>query len=266
VHTAKPPVSFEKQIANSDNIVSEFTQAGTQFDALCHFGYIPDGASPHEAVYYNQFTHLEVAGPDGLVPCGVDKLRPYATKAILVDVSRHVFGDQVLPEGTGITVDMTLATLAAQGLTAGDIEPGDVVIFRTGWERNWRITPGSVESTMGYYKGFLGVPGGVPGVTLELAIWLSERRISAVGADNWGIDVRPPVDAPPGVGFPVHNHMLTRGIPMFESLKLEPLADHLAERAATAPPGDKVYEFAFYFAPVRAKGAAGSPASPIAVT
>lgn len=120
-------------------------------------------------------------------------MKPFFTKAILVDVSRYLFGNQVLPEATEITVDMMLDTLAAEGLSADDIESGDVVIFRTGWEANWTVSPGSVQSTLGYYKGFPGVPGGVPGVGLGLARWLTDRFVSGVGADNWGVDALPAV-------------------------------------------------------------------------
>ncbi|MGH7425749.1 MAG: cyclase family protein, partial [Candidatus Methylomirabilales bacterium] len=111
VQTAKGPIAVNKQVANADQIIADFTQDGTQFDALCHQGYLPNGTlSPvTDAVYYNQFHHLDVVGVDGLKLCGVDKLRPYVTKAILVDVSRYLFANQVMPEGTAITVDMALA-------------------------------------------------------------------------------------------------------------------------------------------------------------
>ena len=49
-------------------------------------------------------------------------------------------------------------------------------------------------------------------------------------------------------------HLLVRhGIYIFENLDLEELAK------------DRVYEFAFVFAPLRLKGATGSPGNPIAV-
>ena len=55
-------------------------------------------------------------------------------------------------------------------------------------------------------------------------------------------------------GLPVHLHLLVRhGIYNLENLDLEALAR------------DKVREFAFIFAPLRLKGATGSPGNPIAV-
>jgi kynurenine formamidase len=54
--------------------------------------------------------------------------------------------------------------------------------------------------------------------------------------------------------FPAHQMLLIRnGIYNLENLDLEELAR------------DKVYEFAFVFAPLRLKGATGSPGNPIAV-
>ena len=62
----------------------------------------------------------------------------------------------------------------------------------------------------------------------------------------------PPED--PDRPFPVHLMLLVRnGIYNIENLDLEELAK------------DKVYEFAFVFAPLRLKGATGSPGNPIAV-
>jgi kynurenine formamidase len=73
-----------------------------------------------------------------------------------------------------------------------------------------------------------------------------------VGADNWGIEVDPPPDK--NRPIEVHQWMITKhGIYFLENLDLERLA------------ADQVSEFAFMFAPLRLKGATGSPGNPIAV-
>jgi kynurenine formamidase len=73
-----------------------------------------------------------------------------------------------------------------------------------------------------------------------------------VGADNWAMEVVPPVD--PDRPFEAHQWLIIRhGIYILENLDLEELA------------ADKAYEFAFVFAPLRLKGASGSPGNPIAV-
>jgi kynurenine formamidase len=84
------------------------------------------------------------------------------------------------------------------------------------------------------------------------AAWLAQRKIVLVGSDTWATEVVPPED--PERPFPVHLSLLVRaGIYNIENLDLEELAK------------DKIYEFAFVFAPLRLKGATGSPGNPIAV-
>jgi kynurenine formamidase len=73
-----------------------------------------------------------------------------------------------------------------------------------------------------------------------------------VGSDTWATEVVPAEDK--DRPFEVHQLLLTRhGIYNLENLDLEELAR------------DKVHEFAFIFAPLRLKGATGSPGNPIAV-
>jgi kynurenine formamidase len=71
-------------------------------------------------------------------------------------------------------------------------------------------------------------------------------------ADTWGVEVVPAEN--PSEAFPVHQELIgKRGIYNLENLDLSSLAN------------DRVYEFAFMFAPVKFKGATGSPGNPIAV-
>ena len=93
---------------------------------------------------------------------------------------------------------------------------------------------------------------GEPGLGMEAARWLSDRKIMLVGSDTWATEVVPPQD--PNRPFEVHQWLLVRhGIYNLENLDLETLAR------------DRIYEFAFMFAPLRLKGATGSPGNPIAV-
>ncbi|MBX7168299.1 MAG: cyclase family protein, partial [Pirellulales bacterium] len=116
---------------------------------------------------------------------------------------------------------------------------GDIVLIRTGHSKLW------IKDNETYNSG-------EPGLGLEAAAWLASQEIVLVGADNWGVEV----DPPPGGKRPieVHQQMITRhGIYFLENLDLEELA------------ADRCYEFAFIFAPLRLKGATGSPGNPIAV-
>ena len=76
--------------------------------------------------------------------------------------------------------------------------------------------------------------------------------MTLVSADTWGIEVFPNPDA--SLFGPVHQLLLTRnGIYILENVITEELAR------------DSVYEFAFVFAPLRLKGATGSPGNPLAI-
>ena len=73
-----------------------------------------------------------------------------------------------------------------------------------------------------------------------------------VGADNFAVDVVPPVD--PEVFHPCHQHLIMKhGIYLHEGMNLDPLA-------ATGRSS-----FAYVFAPLPIVGATGSPGAPFAM-
>jgi kynurenine formamidase len=154
---------------------------------------------------------------------------------VLLDVAGTRKQDR-LPIGYVITLADLEACLEMEKVS---IQPGDVVLIRTGHGQLWLKENKTFEE-------------GEPGIGMAAARWLSARKITMVGSDNWAIEVVPPEnkDRP----FPVHQWNLVRhGIYHLEILDLEELAK------------DKVYEAAFIFAPLRLKGATGSPGNPIAV-
>lgn len=232
----------------------EIGQLGTQFDTLGHFGYLPPGGTGFaDALFYNQNTGADLLPPGapnrGLARLGVENIKPYFTRGILLDVARYANNGQRLVAGQEITVAMLLQTLAAQKLKPEDIHEGDAVLIRTGHEELW----GAPNYYLDTYPG-LGVTLAAPGLGLEAAIWLSEKKIGVVGSDNWGIEVMPNFNAPAGLLAPVHHHFLAKsGIPMQESMHLQDLADA------------EVYEFAYIYSPMPIKGASGSPGIPLAV-
>ncbi|HVL89640.1 MAG TPA: cyclase family protein [Actinomycetota bacterium] len=255
---AKPPLTIVQQVANTDYFHGEIGQNGTQFDSLGHFGIHPSVTSPHETQYYNQWTHDEVHGPLGLKHLGVEKIKPFFTKAVLLDIARYANGGHTLSPGQEITLDMVRQTLAAQSMSEHDISTGDVVLFRTGWEEFYD------EGTLTYFAGAPGVPGATPGVGLAVARWLGTKRVACVGADNWGIEVVPAIDPPEGLIYPVHNELIVRnGIPLQESMHLAGIAGDAAQRLRNGDPNP--YTFAYVFVPVPVRGASGSPGIPIAI-
>jgi kynurenine formamidase len=145
-------------------------------------------------------------------------------------------GQDRLPIGYVITPNDLQSTLDKMGLT---IRAGDVVLIRTGHGELWM-------------KDNTQFAEGEPGIGLQSARWLSDRRVALVGCDNWAVEAVPPEN--PQRPFEAHQWLLVRnGIYLLENLDLDELAK------------DHATEFAFSFAPLRLRGATGSPGNPLAI-
>lgn len=123
------------------------------------------------------------------------------------------------------------------------IEPGDVVLVRTGrWAR---------VQAVGEWSPFERLSG----LHASTALWLKERDVGAVGSDG-GFDVLP--SGVEGEAFPLHKLLLvSMGTPLFDNLDLEALS----RRAVT----QNRWEFFFATAPLRVVGGVGSPLNPVAI-
>ena len=211
-----------------DEIVSaELGQVGTQFDGLGHVG-IGD-------VFYNGNRERDFAKADGLTKLGVENVGALATRGVLIDVAAYK-GQPMLAGGYEITRADVEGALKRQNAT---VRSGDAVFIHTGWGSLW------VKDNARYTAN-------APGIGVGAAQYLVERAVVLVGADTWAVEVVPNPDA--SLAFPVHQLLLPRnGIYIFENLATEDLAR------------DSAYEFAFFFAPLRLKGASGSPGNPLAI-
>ena len=211
-----------------DEIVSaQIGQVGTQFDGLGHIG-VGD-------MFYNGNDRGEFSKGDGLTKLGVENVGPLVTRGVLVDVAAFK-GRARLDGGYEITLADLRGTLERQGM---EIRSGDVVIVHTGWGSLWNVDNAAFGAS-------------APGVGLEAAQYLVEREVVLVGSDTWATEAVPNPNAE--LAFPVHQLLIPRnGIYIFENLLTEELAR------------DRVYEFAFFFAPLKLKGATGSPANPLAI-
>ena len=211
-----------------DEIISgELGQIGTQFDGLGHFGI--------GELFYNGNRGSEFAQAEGLTRLGVENVGPIVTRGVLIDVARFKGVDQ-LAGGYEITPADLTGALERQRT---DIRPGDIVLIHTGWGALW----------MKDNTKFLA---SAPGIGLAAAQRLVDEAVVMVGSDNWGVEVSPNPNA--ALAAPVHQLLLARnGIYLHENVATEALAR------------DAVYEFAYMFAPLRLKGATGSPGNPIAI-
>jgi kynurenine formamidase len=211
-----------------DEIVSaELGQVGTQFDGLGHVG-VGD-------VFYNGNRERDFAKAEGLTKLGIENVGALATRGVLIDVAA-LKGQATLAGGYEITRADIESALKRQNTA---IRSGDAVFIHTGWGSLW------VKDNARYTAN-------APGIGVGAAQYLVEREVVLVGADTWSVEVVPNPDA--ALAFPVHQLLLPRnGIYIFENLATEDLAR------------DGVSEFAFFFAPLRLKGATGSPGNPLAI-
>jgi kynurenine formamidase len=236
-----PTYVFESKnhiVANDEFLCTEVGQVGTQFDGPGHVGMRMTMADGHiEDVYYNGFTGKEMYGPYGLKELGVEHVKPIVTRGLLIDVAGYK-GVENLPHRYEVTVADVRGALEREGLSEGAIHEGDALLFRYGWAKRWSDAA-DYESEP-------------PGIGLDVAKWVVERKASMVGSDQSGTEVDPNPD--PKKIFPVHQELVTKnGIFNLENLNLDQLAS------------DEAYEFLFVFTPVPFKGATGSPGRPIAI-
>ena len=221
------PTGTNEAVYHDEVVSGEIGQVGTQFDGLGHIG-IGD-------LFYNGNRGSEFAKAEGLAKLGIENVGALATRGVLIDVAA-LKGQAMLTGGYEITRTDIEGALKRQNTA---IRSGDAVFIHTGWGSLW------VKDNARYTAN-------APGIGVAAAQYLVEREVVLVGADTWAVEVVPNPDA--SLAFPVHQLFLPRnGIYIFENLATEDLAR------------DSAYEFAFFFAPLRLKGATGSPGNPLAI-
>ena len=181
------PVGQSQLVHNDELISGEIGQIGTQFDGLGHIGQRV-GA---DDIFYNGNKLADFGDTYGLKKLGVENVGPIFTRGVLLDVARAK-GVRALETGYAITpADLE----AALKLAKTEIRAGDAALIRTGHGLLWMTDNDTFAA-------------GEPGIGLAAAKWLSERKVSLVGSDNWAVEVVPPED--PDRPFPAHNWLLTR--------------------------------------------------------
>jgi kynurenine formamidase len=197
-------------------IVTGTQQLGTHLDALSHLQIGDRG--------YNGWRLADMAGPAGMRRLGVETVPQVVTRGLLVDVSHR--GPAA---GDVITVD---------DIAGLEPEPGDAVLFHTGWGSRW-------ENADAYLDG-------EPGPGYDVAEWLVERGVALTGCDTWSYGPVPAED--PARPFDVPQMLNVRhGVFVVENLDTADLA------------GDGVREFALILTHPKLRGATGAWTSPIAI-
>jgi kynurenine formamidase len=221
------PLGSNRTMYHDEVVSAEIGQVGTQFDGLGHIG-VGD-------LFYNGNDRREFATGDGLTKLGVENVGAITTRGVLIDVAAFK-GVAQLSSGYEITRADLTGALERQRT---EIRAGDVVLVHTGWGSYWLTNNATFTAS-------------APGIGIGAAEYLVEREVVLVGSDTWATEVVPNPNAE--LQFPVHQLLIPRnGIYIFENLATEDLAR------------DRVYEFAFFFAPLKLKGATGSPGNPLAI-
>ncbi|HEX6517656.1 MAG TPA: cyclase family protein [Nocardioidaceae bacterium] len=205
-------------------IVSATTQLGTHLDMLNHLQIGDRG--------YNGWTVAELAEPWGTNRLGADTAPQVVTRGWLVDAAA-ARGVESLGRGDVVTLEDVKRALGDRRP-----EPGDAVLFHTGWGRHWD----SAETYL----------GGEPGPGMDLARWLADSGVALTGCDTWSYGPVPAED--PARPFEVPQTLNVRhGVFVVENLDTSALA------------ADGVREFALVLTHPKLRGATGGWTSPIAL-
>jgi len=233
------------------------------------------GWNTQSSSQWDGFRHVRhpVHGHYGGVPDEEHGMHHWASRglvgrAVLADVGRWRAAQGrplQMDEPDEITPDDLLSTLAAQGST---IEPGDVLLMRTGWV-GWYSSLDRDTRTRMSDRTLMSAPGIPPGEATARFLW--DLHIAAIGADNPAVEIWPPgallepgvvaeVQADPSRMHETFVHTLLLpmlGLPLGEMWNLEPLAEDCAS--------DGRYECFFSSAPLNLPAGVASPPNALAI-
>ena len=208
-------------------LVSGTMQIGTHLDALNHL-QIGDR-------FYNGFQTREIVEEWGTNKLGIESVPQVLTRGVLVDIARYR-GVALMKEGEVISPEEIEGALSSQRVR---VEPGDVLLVHTGWGSLWDLDP-------------IRYTAGEPGIGMDAAEWLVEKRVALTGADTWSYGAAPGED--PERPFVVPQSLNAKyGLFIIENLHTQLLAD------------EKVYEFMFVLTHYKTRGSTAAWISPIAV-
>ncbi len=197
-------------------------QVGTHIDALSHLQVGGRG--------YNGWSVTDLAGSAGVRRLGSETIPQVVTRGWLIDVP-SVRGVERMERGDVITVkDIERAEIAP--------EPGDAVLFHTGWSALWEDPDAYLE--------------GEPGPGCGVADWLCSHGVALTGCDTWSYGPVPAED--PDRPFEVPQILnVHHGVFIVENLDTSALA------------ADRRRQFALILTHPKLRGASGAWTSPIAL-
>jgi kynurenine formamidase len=220
-------------VCASEDVVTLALQCATHWDALAHCSY--DGH------IYNGYPASSVDA-DGAGRCGIHRLGAVVSRGVLLDVARALSRD-VLPPGYAITPD---DLSAASDLSGIELEPGDIVLVRTG----------QMVHLMPPARDLVAYTWPTPGLSIETAEWFFDRDVAAVATDTLPLEVFPCQYE--DLYLPVHLlHLVEMGMTQGQNWVLDQLAADCAV--------DGRYAFFLDATPLPFTHGLGSPLNPVAL-
>lgn len=214
--------------ANTEVLIGPL-HMGTHIDGFSH---ITVGEDNHWYNGYNEKEHFSNFGP---LKADIASIPPIILRGVLLDIAGYKDVPHLQP-GEGITVQDIIECAKWEGI---ELKKGDAVMMRTG--ERWPemdLCPGA-------------------GLTIEGARYLvEEKKATVLGDDQVSFENFPPnaTSSFPGHVHPVHHYLLIQqGVHIIELVQLDELAK------------DKAYEFCFFAAPSKIKGATGMYVRPVAM-
>lgn len=243
---------------NDELVTAEIGQVGTQFDGPGHIGVLTSKGHFH---YNGRYLEDPDVTAYGLGPLGVEHVahKGFVCRGVLLDAVALRGGTLPVPtqmsrDDPGIVTDEDVkAMVERQGIDA--IGEGDCVFLYTGHGNIWHPRDWDTFDAAEKARRRAKFNSGEPGFGLSACEYLASRKIILTGADSFGVEAVGPNFAGEGPQpFECHLRLQTkRGIWNIENLDLTPLVE------------DKVNEFLFVWAPLKLKGATGSPGNPVAL-
>lgn len=232
-------------IHHDDKFDNFYPQASSQWDTLVHVGNSQHG-------FYNGIAKEDVTGKPGSKG-GIDHWarRGIAGRAVVLDIGRHLAqnGEPIdYATDRRFTVDELEACRSAQGV---EIEPGDMLLIRTGWTEWYEGIDGAARTKLADMTTF-AAPGLLAGE--EMAAYLWDLHICAVASDVPAVEAWPPRREHGGF---LHERLIGLfGMAIGELWDMSRLATDCAE--------DGQYECFLVSAPINKVGGIGSPPNAIA--
>jgi kynurenine formamidase len=233
-HVNKPEGPDPDFVSFSEDVFSMATQAATHWDALAHCS--------HAGHIYNGYPASTVTMEGGATRCGIHRAGVVVSRGVLLDVARAL-GREVLEPGYPIApADLD----AACDLARVDLEPGDIVLVRTG--QMVHLEPER--------RDLVAYTWPSPGLTIETASWFHAHDVAAVATDTLVFEVFPCQYEE--AYLPVHVlHLVEMGLTQGQNWVLDPLSDACA--------ADGRFTFLLDATPLPLIAGLGSPLQPVAL-